>query len=152
MKKRFSIIPAVFVIVRNQNGHILLHKRARTGFMDGYYDLPSGHVEAGETLRQATAREAKEEVDVMVKVSDLALVHIGQNHQERPYINFMFEARLWTGKPRICEPEKCDDLGFFPVESLPKTVPHVAEVLRTMQNGIVSFLYFEPGYTIREDI
>lgn len=148
---RFSVIPAVFVIVRDKNGKVLLHKRARTGFMDGYYDVPSGHVEADETLRAAAVRELKEEVDLDVDIKDLVLVHVGQNNQNKPYVNFLFEAKKWRGTPKICEPHKNDDLQFFALSKLPKTVPHVAEVLKDLTNKKISFAYFEPGYAKRND-
>ncbi len=43
--KRFMTRQAVFVVLRNGNGEVLLQQRANTGYLDGYWDLPSGHVE-----------------------------------------------------------------------------------------------------------
>ncbi len=148
---RFNVTPSVFVIIRDDDGKVLLHLRARTGFMDGYYDLPSGHVEAGETLRAAAVRELKEEVGLNAAIKDLELVHIAQNNYDRPYLNFVFEASNWTGKPTIGEPEKSDDVQFFSLKALPKIVPHLEGLLETFNKDTISFAYFEPGYVSRKD-
>ena len=41
---------------------VLLSRRYQTGWHDGEYSVPAGHVEAGETVTQAALREAREEV------------------------------------------------------------------------------------------
>lgn len=46
---------------------ILLALRKNTGYRDGKYELPGGHVEEGEDLMQAMVREAKEELMIEVK-------------------------------------------------------------------------------------
>jgi 8-oxo-dGTP pyrophosphatase MutT (NUDIX family) len=40
-------------------------KRAGTGFGDGAYSLPCGHMDGGETAAQAAQREAAEELGAM---------------------------------------------------------------------------------------
>ncbi|MGH7241490.1 MAG: NUDIX domain-containing protein, partial [Candidatus Saccharimonadales bacterium] len=42
--ERFQTHVAVFVIIRNDAGEILLQKRQNTSYLDGYWDFPSGHV------------------------------------------------------------------------------------------------------------
>ncbi len=53
---------AVFVVIRNDNNEILLQQRANTGYLDEYWDLPSGHVEYGESLSESAVREVEEEI------------------------------------------------------------------------------------------
>lgn len=65
-KERYKIIPTVYLVLIREN-KILLLRRYNTGFMDGYYSFPAGHVEANETLTQAMVREAKEEIGVDIK-------------------------------------------------------------------------------------
>ncbi len=43
---------------------LLLGKRLGTGFRDGQWCLPGGHVDPGERIRQAAAREAEEELGI----------------------------------------------------------------------------------------
>jgi 8-oxo-dGTP diphosphatase len=88
--------------------------------LDGYYDFAaSGHVEDGESIRDCAIREL-EQIGVKSRIEDLKLVHINQNFLNIPYINFTCVRDTWIGKPKICEPEKCSDLGYFALDSLPK--------------------------------
>lgn len=119
MSERFQVLQAVFVILRNKENEILLQKRAGTGYFDGYWDFPSGHVELGESLRDAVSRETKEETSINVAPVNLSLIHIEQFFVDRNYINYTFVARKWDGEPRICEPNKCSDLGWFAADALP---------------------------------
>lgn len=74
-KERHKLIPSVYLILIKDN-KILLLRRYNTGFMDGYYSFPAGHVEPNETLTQAMVREAKEEIGIDVNQKDLKLIHI----------------------------------------------------------------------------
>lgn len=120
MSDRFTTRSAIFVIVRNEQGEMLLQRRAGTNYLDGYFDFPSGHVEDKESIRAAAARELVEETGVIVREEDLRLVHINQNFLDAPYVNFTFVADTWSGEPSICEPNKCDDMGFFAPNALPE--------------------------------
>jgi 8-oxo-dGTP pyrophosphatase MutT (NUDIX family) len=40
-----TFFAAVFAIIRDDDGRILFQQRQNTGFRDGQYQLPSGHVE-----------------------------------------------------------------------------------------------------------
>ncbi len=118
MRPSFRV--AVFVLLRDGDGRILLHQRAGTNFLSGYYDFPSGHVEFGESFIEAAAREVAEEACLEVNPSDLELVYLGINNLDQSYINVIFEATKWQGTPKIGEPHKCTDLRFFAVDDLPE--------------------------------
>lgn len=119
MTDRFTTKMAVFVMLRNEKGEILLHQRAKN-YLLGYWDFPSGHVERGEELRETAARELMEETGVRVRPEDLRLVHIEHYSIETDYVNFTFACDKWENEPRICEPEKCTAIGFFPTDKLPE--------------------------------
>ena len=119
MTERFQTLQAVFVLLRNDKNEILLQQRSGAGYLDGYWDFPSGHVEFGESLRDTASRETKEEVDIDVAPDDLELIHIEQFFVERNYVNYIFEARSWSGTPAICEPEKCSQIKWFAIDTLP---------------------------------
>ena len=60
-QERFRAPLAVFIIFQKED-QIWLQRRANTGYRDGEYDVPSGHVEVGEAMSAAAVREAKEEI------------------------------------------------------------------------------------------
>ena len=89
--ERFLARSAVFIVLRNAQGEVLLQRRYQTGYMDGRYDLPSGHVERGEKLLDAAVRELQEEVKVTVRPEDLQLWHVNQfSAMNQDYYNFFF--------------------------------------------------------------
>jgi len=141
MQGRFTIIPAVYIIFRDGN-KILLLQRANTGYMDGLYGLPSGHVDGNEPAVDAAVREAKEEAGVELDRKDLTLVHTmhrrvgdGDRHgHER--MDLFFEAYRWRGEPKNAEPHKCSEIGWYDADSLPVAmIPEVAAVLGRVQAG-----------------
>lgn len=119
-EQRVTFRVAVFMVVRDERGRVLLHRRANTGYMDGYYDFPSGHVDAGEGFAASAVRELREETSLRTDESSLQLKHLSINHTDVPYINAVFDVGRWQGTPRIMEPGKCDDMQFFAVDELPE--------------------------------
>ena len=129
MTERFTTRMAVFILMRNKEGKILLQQRANTGYLDGYYDFAcSGHVDPDEDIRMCATRELKEEVGIIAKEADLRLVHIDHYFLDQNYVNFTFELDAWEGDPTIAEPEKCSDLDWFAVDELPKKCVNVLRV------------------------
>ncbi len=71
-------------------GKILICRRAIEPRL-GYWTIPAGFMENGETLMAAAAREAVEEALASVEVGSLlAIVHVTHAHQ----VHVMFRARL----------------------------------------------------------
>lgn len=66
MDKHYRTLSSVMLLLLREvegNRQILLQKRQNTGFADGKWECgATGHVEAGESMRLALAREAKEEL------------------------------------------------------------------------------------------
>jgi 8-oxo-dGTP diphosphatase len=123
-------IPTGVHILLEQGGQILLMRRAGTGFFDGLYSLPGGHVEPGESLFQTARREAAEELGVSLDSADLCRVGVVHRCSDTNRIDFFVRAGRWSGEPRIAEPGKCDALGWFPRDRLPAAVvPYIAVAL-----------------------
>jgi ADP-ribose pyrophosphatase YjhB (NUDIX family) len=100
--------------------------------MDGFYGLPSGHLEAGETLQQGVIREAAEEVGLHLRPEDLEFSQLMHRKSTDGliYLDAVFQANGWTGEPENLEPDKCDHLAWFPYSSLPQnTVPYVVDMI-----------------------
>jgi ADP-ribose pyrophosphatase YjhB (NUDIX family) len=141
---RFSVIPTVYLLLRSGDA-ILLARRCHTGFHDGEYSLPAGHLDGEETLLRALARESKEEIGIDLEEENLRLVHImHRREQDEQRVNFFFVAIQWQGEPAIMEPDKCDDLSWFPVADLPqKVVPYVKQAIDCIGRGVI---YSEYGW------
>jgi 8-oxo-dGTP diphosphatase len=96
-------------------------RRANTGWHDGDYDLPAGHLDGNESGTAATAREAAEELGIKVDPKKLlfrVLTH-GIFSDKKEYYNIAFAAEEWQGEPRINEKDKCDAFDWFPLAQLP---------------------------------
>ena len=142
MTDRFRVVPAsyVFLLRPGASGDdVLLQLRANTGYMDGHWAAAAaGHVERGETAYDAARREAREEIGV--ELGDLSFVTAMQRTRHADpideRIDFFFSARSWSGVPRIVEPAKCADLGWFRLDALPDpVVPHEHTALRGLREG-----------------
>ena len=60
-------------VILVKDGKILLLLR-RLGWKTGYWGPPGGHIDPGETPKQAAVRETYEEAGLRIKESDLELV------------------------------------------------------------------------------
>jgi 8-oxo-dGTP pyrophosphatase MutT (NUDIX family) len=115
----------VLLLIKTINGkkYVLLQRRANTGFADGLWDFScSGHVEHGESMTVAAVREVKEELGVTIQPTDLqflTMVHKRDKSCDVTYYNGYFACENFVGEPTICEPHKCSELGWFPLDRLP---------------------------------
>lgn len=151
MKERFCVPSAsVVMLLRNDGGKtkVLLQRRQNTGFMDGLWDLScSGHVEHGESMSEAAAREIKEELGVSVtpdKLYFFVLIHKREKEWDLTYYNSYFVCKEFDGEPRICEPEKCSELKWFDLDNLPDDL--INDRKKAVQAYIDGVHYIEYGW------
>jgi len=122
------------------DGKILLGRRKGSSWYDGYYDLPAGHLEDGESLTSALRREVKEEIDVDILPKDVIFSSICHRHyaeDQTLYFNVYFRVEHWQGEPKIMEPEKSDDLRWFSLDDLPENItPATQDGLKALKAGV----------------
>ncbi|PID31666.1 NUDIX hydrolase, partial [Candidatus Saccharibacteria bacterium] len=119
-KDRHLTRSAIYLILQ-QGDKTLCIRRHNTGYRDGEYTLPAGHVEADETFTETCIREAKEEICVIIKETDLKLVHVMQRYEEDVYVtDYYFMVRQWEGEPVIGEPDRADDIAWLAPEGVAK--------------------------------
>jgi 8-oxo-dGTP diphosphatase len=143
MTDRFVVVPASYVLFLRRVGdddQILLQLRRNTGYMDGHWaTAAAGHVERGESVFEAAAREATEELGITdLELTPLCAMHrtgaTGDPIDER--VDYFLLATSWSGEPRIVEPDKCADLRWFDVHDLPSpVVPHELKVIEGLRDG-----------------
>jgi 8-oxo-dGTP pyrophosphatase MutT (NUDIX family) len=131
------------VLLRDE--HVLLARRANTGFEDGNYGLVAGHIEGDEPARAAMAREAFEEAGIRIDPDALQLSLTMHRHApDREYIDLFFVARDWLGEPTVGERDKCDRLEWFALGSLPpNTIPYIGYAIDCIRAGAA---YCETGW------
>jgi ADP-ribose pyrophosphatase YjhB (NUDIX family) len=129
MAERAGILTGVHVLCERE-GRVLLLRRAGTGFFDGLYSLPGGHVEQGESILQAAGRELKEETGLYTEPGDLVWLGVIHRRSDTNRIDFFLRALRWKGVPVLREPDKCGGMGWFARDGLPEdTVPYVKAAL-----------------------
>ena len=141
MRSSFPVAVHLFFLKEDK---ILLLRRFNTGYEDGNYSVVAGHVDAGETVTQAAVREAQEEAGVVLQPGDLQVVHIMNRKSNDERVDFFIVVEAWEGEIQNKEPEKCDDLAWFSLDSLPANmIPYVKFAIENYQRGI---LYSEFGW------
>jgi len=139
MKERNKAIPASYLFLEKE-GKFLVARRCNTGYQDGNYQVPAGHVDKGELPSEALIREAKEEIGIVVSPEDIELVHISyrpKHDSTDNRVDFFFRVKKWSGEVKNMEPNKCDDLRWVNIHELPQTMtPHVRDAFECMQKGI----------------
>jgi len=145
MSERFTPNAAAHALVfRGED--ILMLRRFNTGWMDGFYTTPTGHIEEGESATDAAARELFEETGLSTDPATLkhAITVHRQNETNGVYFDNYFIAHEWTGEPRITEPDKSDAIEWIKFDSLGENV--VPTVLRAIQNYQAGKRYAEEGW------
>lgn len=98
MSKPILLVAAIALI--NGRGQVLMAERPAGKAFAGYWELPGGKIEPGETPEQALAREIYEEVHLTIQPTDLEPF----NFVSHPYPNFhlllpIFLCIRWQGTP-----------------------------------------------------
>lgn len=135
--------PAAYLILE-RDGKICLARRFNTGYADGQYSFPAGHVEEGEALTACIIREAQEEIGIIIKPEDLEFTHMqyrishmGKRALYRERTDVFFRAHHWTGDIVNMEPHKCDDIGWFTINEIPEnTIPSIKSVIEYIYKNI----------------
>lgn len=113
----------VGVIILNNDGKILIQKRK--GSHAQKYSIPGGHLDLGESFEQAAIREMVEELGI--KIKDPKVIAVTNNletfrEEHVHHISIILLVKKYTGKAKIIEPEKCEELIWCDPKHLPQ--PH----------------------------
>jgi 8-oxo-dGTP diphosphatase len=112
----------VAVIIRDENGRILLGKRKNV-LNAGLWSLPGGHLEWMEDFEACCRREVKEEVGIEISYPRKVAFSNDRFYKDnRHYITLFFLAEWAGGQVVNAEPDKCYGWEWFDPWSLPDPV------------------------------
>lgn len=141
MEKR-NTIPVTVQLILEKDNEILFMKRKNTGYADGKYGLPGGHVEKNEEIKQAMIRETKEEIGIEIKKEDLTLYKVLNRKisENIEYIDFVFKVKKWSRELQNVEKDKCDEILWIDKNQIPEnTIDFIKEVLKNEKDIYLSY-------------
>ena len=143
MRARF---PVTVHLLFFREGKVLLARRANTGYMDGHYSVPAGHLDGEETVTRAAVREAREEIGLDLDPAAIRFACVLHRREDDERIDFFVRIEGWDGEPVNAEPEKCDDLRWFKLSTLPRNlIPYVRQGI---QNALTEVHFTEFGWAL----
>lgn len=100
MSKPFIDVAAGLIL--QKDGSLLLAERPADKPWPGWWELPGGKIEPGETVLQALARELKEELDIDVSVSTPWVTYVHEYPKNIVRLAFC-QVTEWQGEPKAIE-------------------------------------------------
>jgi 8-oxo-dGTP diphosphatase len=131
---------ASHALIYRSDGQLLTIKRDGNPYLRGFWSVPAGHVEAGETATEACVREVREEVGLLLAPSDLRFVLVqqksGSDGEER--VDFFFATNCTRpADVHRASTREVADICWSPPDLLPEPfAPYVAEALLRVNEGV----------------
>ena len=149
--ERHSIIPAVWMVIRNNKNQVFLLRRFQTGWRDGWWTVPAGHVDANESPKEAAIRELKEEAGITATLDDLMdplIYFYPADDLTHERVSLFFEVQSYQGTPKNIEANKADRGEWFDLQALPdRVVPLLRRALIDLPAGLkYSERYYDTNY------
>ena len=120
-----------------QLGAVLLcHRRADRAWFPNVWDLPGGHVRAGESASAALVRELREELAIKIAVPTTEPFAIIEDLELEIHLKVWF-IEWWEGPPMNAAPEEHDRLGWFHRDEL-SPLPLADDRYRTLLHDALS--------------
>jgi 8-oxo-dGTP diphosphatase len=121
-----QVFTASAFIWREENGvkQVFLARRAATKkFLPGVWELPGGHIDYGEDMREGLAREVMEEFGMHINVSDVLDVFTYMNEVKKSHsIEVIYMAQFTDPLENIqANPEDHSTYDWFSKAELPQT-------------------------------
>ena len=118
-----AVMAAANGVVFNGIGEVLLHRRSD----NGWWALPGGKVDVGESVAEAAVREVHEETGLRVEIKRLVGIYSDPRQysiltyptgDSIQYVTILFECEKKSGDLRISD--ESTEIGYYPVDALPE--------------------------------
>jgi 8-oxo-dGTP diphosphatase len=107
---------AAAVLVTDCENRVLLVRRAMNPHR-GFWSLPAGFVNYGESPEEAACRECLEETGLSTEIEDIVEIVSGREHSRGADIVIIYRGRITGGILQAAD--DAEDAGFFAPEQLP---------------------------------
>jgi 8-oxo-dGTP diphosphatase len=138
-KKRPRVGIGVLVL---QDNKVLLGKRngePKDESPDGTWTLTGGKLELGESFENCAKREAIEECGIKINKLKLISISNASDYNKNHYVTIVFLCDDFEGEPKVTEPHKITEWGWFPLNELPE--PMFLPSLRAINNYLKNIIY-----------
>jgi len=104
--------------ILEKHGKIFLMKRANTRVFNGYWSLPGGKIDEGESLKEAIKREIKEETNLSFTPERL----FGKYEEHFPQYGWNADTKIFLGtfSGALKLNEESSEFGWFSKEEIEK--------------------------------
>jgi 8-oxo-dGTP diphosphatase len=125
----YKLAVAVHLMLIDAAGRVLFGQRHASNEGD-IWNLPSGYLQAGESVVAALIRRAWTAIGVAVDEQAVELVHVMHASSGGGRVAFFFAVERWTGDPANREPGTYSRVDWFPPSALPyNVVPYCRSAL-----------------------
>ena len=135
MRAKFPVTVHLLFFREDQ---FLLLRRFNTGYADGMYSVPAGHLDGGEPVRVAAQREALEEIGLKLDPAQIKFAGVMHRREEAERVDFFVQIKEWNGEPLNAEPDKCDELCWCDLDTLPEnTIHYIRQAIQNFRDGVL---------------
>ncbi|MBS3054593.1 MAG: NUDIX domain-containing protein [Candidatus Aenigmarchaeota archaeon] len=117
MDSKFPMV-GLGVMIKKNDKVLLLKRKGAHG--SGTWCFPGGHLEYGETFEACAKRETLEEGGIKIKNVRFASATNNIFPEGKHYVTIFMLAEWDEGEAVIGENDKCDAIGWFSPNDLPK--------------------------------
>ncbi|WP_210413724.1 NUDIX domain-containing protein [Leptospira ilyithenensis] len=140
--KKKGLRVRVAALIQDKKGKVLLIQQTKKG--QGYWLLPGGGIEFGESAEEALQRELKEELELDVISSAFLLLNESIDpKKQRHLIQLVFQVKVKDQVPKINPQEKAiSGFGYFTFEELQRLDlrPDIKEYFKGKKRSLSTYV------------
>ena len=106
------------VVVWDDEGRVLMVKRAPGASRAGYWSIPAGYVDYGEEIRAAAARELREETGLVAEIGEAVFVASNFHDPYKLTVGVWFAGTIVGGE--LVAGDDAEEAGWFRLDDLPE--------------------------------